>query len=537
LTDTTAPVLLGLNYPNFADVKNGKQSLTISVSVSDEGGSGVNQAVIYLQRSLTDSYSFVGLWGYGDDWTDGKSSATISFETYSAPGLYKVDHVDLTDKAGNKRTYQAFELAALGFNTSLEVFTDSYRPTAGEDVMTGSNLADALEGKGGNDRIDGLDGNDSLYGGDGNDTLIGGAGKNLLDGGAGDDVIFGVFGDTIFGGEGNDMITVGPSLEALRYWQVSVLGGGGDDYIKGSDEAEFMDGGVGNDTIVGGMEDTIAGGDGDDLIFIALTSGAFSYSNRDIGGAGHDTLVSSGGFTLSATNSVEVLRTSAMHGVSLAGNQASNEIVGTAFDDILSSGGGADTLNGGAGNDVYDATQATVIQDSSGRDHVRTSESYKLPTGIENLSVSWQASTGLTLRGNSDKNVLTGSWRNDKFYTGGGADSVTTGGGRDTIAFDVKPSKANVVKITDFGGGDKLWIENKIFTKLGKKGSEKKPYRLSDDKFSSEGIAMDGDDRIAFNSRNGKLFYDPDGDGGQKQVHVATLQKHAFLEAKSIYII
>ena len=66
----------------------------------------------------------------------------------------------------------------------------------GDDILTGSNLADDLRGGAGNDTLIGLAGNDilsggagndMLSGGDGNDTLIGGAGNDALQGGAGDD--------------------------------------------------------------------------------------------------------------------------------------------------------------------------------------------------------------------------------------------------------------------------------------------------------------------------------------------------------------
>ena len=53
------------------------------------------------------------------------------------------------------------------------------------DLLIGSNDANAFLGLGGNDTLLGLDGNDALSGGDGNDILVGGNGNDLMDGGAG----------------------------------------------------------------------------------------------------------------------------------------------------------------------------------------------------------------------------------------------------------------------------------------------------------------------------------------------------------------
>lgn len=61
------------------------------------------------------------------------------------------------------------------------------RPTAKDDVLRGSKLADTIDGLAGNDRIFGREGNDKLKGGAGNDTLNGGAGRDVLTGGAGKD--------------------------------------------------------------------------------------------------------------------------------------------------------------------------------------------------------------------------------------------------------------------------------------------------------------------------------------------------------------
>ena len=78
---------------------------------------------------------------------------------------------------------------------------------AGDDSITGSNMADILDGGAGNDTIYGLYGDDYIYGRDGDDILYGGYGNDVLIGGAGNDILRGDDGDDIIiGGRGDDYL-------------------------------------------------------------------------------------------------------------------------------------------------------------------------------------------------------------------------------------------------------------------------------------------------------------------------------------------
>jgi Ca2+-binding RTX toxin-like protein len=77
-------------------------------------------------------------------------------------------------------------------------------PTAGNDILLGTDRRDLISGLAGDDYIRGSAGNDKLYGNEGNDALIGGVGNDILTGGAGNDVLTGnsgkdrfIFGDAI----------------------------------------------------------------------------------------------------------------------------------------------------------------------------------------------------------------------------------------------------------------------------------------------------------------------------------------------------
>lgn len=146
----------------------------------------------------------------------------------------------------------------------------------GQDWLRGGAGTDTLAGAAGNDDLNGEDGDDLLTGGIGDDGLIGGLGRDLLMAGAGD--------DTLLGGDLADRLGGGSGDDALQ-------GGTGDDRAAGGAGADQVDGNEGHDTLWGagagtpdGQADFLNGGDGDDL----LHAGAGDYAS---GGAGTDQFV------------------------------------------------------------------------------------------------------------------------------------------------------------------------------------------------------------------------------------------------------
>jgi len=127
-----------------------------------------------------------------------------------------------------------------------------FNATDGKDVITGTSLADWIQGLLGDDIIFGRGGDDTLDGGEGNDLLFGGLGNDELFGGIGNDNLFGgADDDKLDGGEGDD----------------ALFGGAGKDVLLGGAGADYLDGGKGDDLIVGGSGvDTIFTGRGYDTV-------------------------------------------------------------------------------------------------------------------------------------------------------------------------------------------------------------------------------------------------------------------------------
>ena len=177
------------------------------------------------------------------------------------------------------------------------------------DSLYGSGGADEIHGRLGNDLLSGGGGNDRLFGEQGNDTLYGGAGDDLLDGGIGNDTLMGGAGaDTLIGGDGFDTASYASSFQSVYVNLATNIGVFGDaqgdtfsgiDKVVGSnfsdglfadDSGVVLDGGFGDDLLVGGAGlDVLTGGSGSDQLegglgLDVLTGGAgadyFSFSRN-----------------------------------------------------------------------------------------------------------------------------------------------------------------------------------------------------------------------------------------------------------------
>lgn len=165
---------------------------------------------------------------------------------------------------------------------------------AGNDILTGQGGNDAIDGGSGNDLLGGRAGNDMLEGGrgedwvrggDGHDTLLGGRGDDDLQGEAGRDLLNGAKGDdALAGGQGGDRLLGGNGDDTLN-------GGAGADRLRGGTGQDELQGGLGHDRVIGGMgSDAVDGNEGND----SLWGGRLDTDDHEAdflnGGAGEDVL-------------------------------------------------------------------------------------------------------------------------------------------------------------------------------------------------------------------------------------------------------
>ncbi len=142
------------------------------------------------------------------------------------------------------------------------------------------------------------------------------------------------------------------------------------------------------------------------------------------------------------------------------------------------------------------------------------------------------------LWGELGNDQLWGDAGHDRISGGLGNDLLRGGTGKDVFVFDTRTNKrTNVDRIADFRfQGDSIYLANRYFTKLGS-GTASKPKKFKSDMFVQSTKAQDAEDRIVYDKRSGKLYYDEDGTGAKVQVLIATLTNKATLKYSDLFVI
>jgi Ca2+-binding RTX toxin-like protein len=364
--------------------------------------------------------------------------------------------------------------------------------------VSGTAFADVLIGDGGDNWLYGRGGDDTIDGGGGDDLVQVGPGAATLQGGSGSDTLS-FFDPT--GSAGSSGVTASLALQgspqATGHGSMTLSGFENlsgtvhDDRLSGDGGDNVLLGDAGNDRLVGGPGNDVLFGDG--RMFIdddggLAASGEIAIFPRvsmlglldgdDLleGGEGDDMLIGGGGRDTAsyagASGSVEVyLQIGESYGA--AGNDklyGIEDILGSAYadvlfgddganglsagagddllrgrggDDTLSGGSGDDFLSGGLGNDRLDGgagwDRAAFNPEATGGVQVdlnlqgvaqNTGQGQDVLTGIEHVSGTAFADT---LKGNGDANWLWGQGGNDVIDGAGGNDLVQLGKG-DAIA-------------------------------------------------------------------------------------------------------
>ncbi|MDO8422077.1 MAG: calcium-binding protein, partial [Parvibaculum sp.] len=395
---------------------------------------------------------------------------------------------------------------------------DSIYGNGGNDTIYGEAGNDTLIGQGGADYIDGGDGIDTIafsastvglivdlqqgmgFGGEAegdiyvniervqgsnnSDVLIGNAGANVLTGLAGNDILEGGAGaDTLDGGDGIDTARYDSSSAGvnINLLQTAVQAGGDaagdilisienligsdfDDQLAGGAGANVLVGGGGNDALTGGAgADTLDGGDGIDTARYDNSSAGISI-NLFL------TTAQTGGDAVGDTlTSIENVVGSAYQDL-LAGNHAANVLYGGGGNDSIYGNGGNDTIYGEAGNDTLigqggaDYIDGGDGIDTLGFDYSAVGVTVNLLSGtgvggeaegdtyvnIENIHGS---NHNDILIGNAGANVLSGLAGNDVLDGGAGADTLDGGDGTDTVTYATAAAAVNVNLTTGVGSG------------------------------------------------------------------------------------
>ncbi|RZJ46077.1 MAG: hypothetical protein EON86_00040 [Brevundimonas sp.] len=339
-----------------------------------------------------------------------------------------------------RTTLSTFTLGATAASANVENLTGLL--TTGQ-TLTGSAVANVITGGTGDDILIGGDGDDTLNGGDGDDILRGGVGTDTLNGGAGIDtadytdatarITVYLAGNRAY--ENNVLTDTLSSIENVR-------GGDFGNSLEGNSGANRLEGGAGSDNLWGlAGNDILIGGDSAGIVDYLRYDNEGSNGSRGIGvnvnlttGVATDSY----GDTDTVSGFEYVLGT--VYADTMVGSAANETLAGNAGDDVIDGAGGADYMFGGAGNDIlYVDNIADRIGENfgDGTDEVRTTlASFTLgttafSTNVENLT--GVLTTGQTLTGNGNANVVTGGTGNDTLIGGAGDDTLNGGDGDDLL--------------------------------------------------------------------------------------------------------
>ncbi|WP_139831864.1 MULTISPECIES: calcium-binding protein [unclassified Pseudomonas] len=420
------------------------------------------------------------------DYSDSTVGVTLNFKTGVNSGIAAGDtytDIEVIKGSGANDTFVAdsrvFAFDGGGGTADVVDYSTSAEAINVDLVAGGTGRA----GIGGDAQGDTLTNIEKVIGTAFNDTFNVAGGTMILEGGAGDDVY--IINDTRVttvieqAGGGNDEVRtnyavqyLSANVERLTYTGTGnfsgygnasdniLTGGIGNDIFQGGGGADQFIGGAGRDTVdysdstVGvtlnfktGVNSGIAAGDtytdievikGSDFndIFIA-DSRVFAFD----GGAGTADVVD---YSTSA-EAINVDLVANGTGRAGIGGDAQGDtltgiekVIGTAFNDTFYVAGGAVTLEGGAGDDVY-YINGTNVSDviekvDGGIDEVRTG--FGQQSLRDNVEILTYIGTGaFTGYGNALDNIITGGVGNDTFYGGAGADRFIGGAGFDTVGY------------------------------------------------------------------------------------------------------
>ncbi|GAA0645100.1 Ig-like domain-containing protein [Brevundimonas lenta] len=331
------------------------------------------------------------------------------------------------------------ELAGEG-NDSVQTTLTSFRLAAEIENLTYTGTGDFTGmGSATGNVITGGVGRDLLLGYGGNDVLSGGTGAaNELYGGIGDDTyIVQVAGDTIVevAGEGFDTVRTTLAAYTLRNEvEALVYTGTGDFTGTGNAGANVITGGDGSDILIGrGGIDQLIGGAGSDTASYA--NAAARVDVRLNAGAA----INDGDGATDTLNGIENLVGSAFDDLLVGDNGANVLTGGLGRDTLLGMGGNdrliggsgvANQLQGGTGDDTYVLTIADTVVElaGEGNDTIETTlAAYTLGANVENLLYTGTGNFAGT--GNALDNVIRGGLGNDTFKGGAGNDTLFGGGG------------------------------------------------------------------------------------------------------------
>ncbi len=352
-----------------------------------------------------------------------------------------------------------------------------------------------------------LSGFENVTGGGGNDILTGDANANTIDGGNGSDIIEGGAGaDTLNGGAGTDTLsystdTTGVNInltvnsasgghatgDVISNFE-NIIGGSGNDTLKGDANANWIDAGAGDDRVfVTAGGDSLVGGLGTDIIDFSGSGSAITFSLSNTGAQ------ATGGYGTVTANGFEVLQ-------------------GSSHNDNLTGGIANDTIYGGAGNDtIYGDSSTNLLVNGSFESytgtgtHYASNGTYGWTNGGDSSIEAWASGTNGTNASNGSQFVeLDNGLGLDTLYQ----NVTTTAGQTYQFSFDLANRMGessstqdiqvywNNVLVGQYNAGSTSWSTFTLDV-VGTGGSDRIEFRELSGQNNSIGILIDNTKLLA----------------------------------------
>ncbi len=207
-------------------------------------------------------------------------------------------------------------------------------------------------------------------------------------------------------------------------------------------------------------------------------------------------------------------------------------LVGTTDHDNLTGGLSNDTILGGNGNDtIFGGAANDILKGQGGNDSLfGDAGNDNLNGGIGNDTISG-GNDNDTLLGGLGNDSLLGDAGNDLLIGGSGKDTLTGGSGKDNFHFSYTDEAID--KITDFSP-----VDDTIQVSAGGfEGNLTPNATLPANQFLLGAAATTSSHRFMYQSSNGALFFDEDGNGLLPKVQIATLPTGLTLTNQDIFVV
>lgn len=244
---------------------------------------------------------------------------------------------------------------------------------------------------------------------------------------------------TVNGRGGNDTLTAASFAKAVAF-----DGGLGNDTLIGGSGADSLAGGDGDDELTGGRGvDVLDGGNGtadrlreqDDVNFVltsSLTRSGVGFTTETELLAGFETATLIGGVS---SNSINASGWTGMLGVILdAGGNGTDTLLGSPKNDSLTGGSGRDSIVGSDGDDTLAGGSGNdTLVGGNGRDSILASAGADSALGGAGLDTIFGGTGNDTLDGGEGNDIVNGQDNDDSLLGSAGVDKVAGGTGNDTL--------------------------------------------------------------------------------------------------------